>query len=211
MTLEERVRRIETWIAGEYGDRSIPEEIRASLNAPFSDSPEDTAHLSFREQLALRIMRDQPLISLDDMMARIRAIEAEVDAPRAEDEAEPAPTARTAAGLLFARGTPRNRWRLDGASAQALEGALAQADRECDSLRAEPGMSKDDVVRPFWEKSARREKRIWHIATLRDAVVEAAVVAASAPAIIRDPNGYLDRMKALRDAVDAYLAAKEIP
>lgn len=158
MTLEERVRRIETWIAGEYGDRSIPEEIRASLNAPFSDSPEDTAHLSFREQLALRIMRDQPLISLDDMMARIRAIEAEVDAPRAE-----------------------------------------------------PGMSKDDVVRPFWEKSARREKRIWHIATLRDAVVEAAVVAASAPAIIRDPNGYLDRMKALRDAVDAYLAAKEIP
>lgn len=79
------------------------------------------------------------------------------------------------------------------------------------TLRAEPGMSKDDVVRPFWEESARREKRVQNLAILRDAVVEAAMVAASAPAIIRDPNGYLDRMKALRDAVDAYQAAKEIP
>lgn len=56
-----------------------------------------------------------------------------------------------------------------------------------------------------------QEFRTARLARLRDAVVEAAVVAASAPAIIRDPNGYLDRMKALRDAVDAYLAAKEIP
>lgn len=89
MTLEERVRRAEQWIASKDTAEmlSIQVAIRASLDEPFPDSPEATAHLSFRAQLALQIMRNFPAISVDDLLTRIRAIDAAVDAPRDEPTA----------------------------------------------------------------------------------------------------------------------------
>lgn len=129
MTVEERVRRIEQWLASRDTAEMmrLQADIRVSLHTPFPDSPEDTAHLSFREQLALQLMRNHPMISLDAMMARIRAIDAAVDAPRDE------PTA-----LLEAeRDSLRDQRDAEQRRAMAAESESDVLRAERDSLRAQ--------------------------------------------------------------------------
>ena len=75
--------------------------------------------------------------------ARDERDEARGEAPCAAPD--PAPPARTDVKRLTVREAARNRQPLGGADAQALEGALAQADRECDKLRAE----RDEALAAF--------------------------------------------------------------
>ena len=95
MTLEERILRIEKWLASDDGEElsRIRANIRASLDAPRDSPLEETAHLSFEQRVALRLLESFPAISADDLGSRVREIRAVVDAPRAE--AEPGPAERT--------------------------------------------------------------------------------------------------------------------
>lgn len=140
--------------------------------------------------------------SAAEMISIKGAIRASLDAPRAEAEpapaertveagGEPAPTERANAKRLTIREAARNRQPLGGADAQALEGALAQADRERDSLRAERDKARAEVERIM----GLLHDKAWMLAACLT-IAEGGSARANEPTYLNSPA-----MDAVRDVV----------
>lgn len=104
---------------------------------------------------------------------------------------EPAPTESANAKRLTIREAARNRQPLGGADAQALEGALAQADRERDSLRAERDKARAEVERIM----GLLHDKAWMLAACLT-IAEGGSARANEPTYLNSPA-----MDAVRDVV----------
>ena len=159
--------------------RAREQRVIAALN---SHGPIDTLGLDYDEAI-------QKLVAERDEArgeaARARAV---VDGKAG---GEPAPTESANAKRLTVRDAARNRQPLGGADAQALEGALAQADRERDSLRAERDKARAEVERIM----GLLHDKAWMLAACLT-IAEGGSARANEPTYLNSPA-----MDAVRDVV----------
>lgn len=120
---------------------------------------------------------------------------------------EPAPTESANAKRLTVRDAARNRQPLGGADAQALEGALAQADRERDSLRAERDAEQRRAMAAESERDVLREEHTARVLENSDLAHERDEAREERDSL-RDQLAECQRVLALGEKVDAITKEK---
>lgn len=120
---------------------------------------------------------------------------------------EPAPTESANAKRLTIRKAARNRQPLGGADAQALEGALAQADRERDSLRAERDAEQRRAMAAESERDVLREEHTARVLENSDLAHERDEAREERDSL-RDQLAECQRVLALGEKVDAITKEK---